>query len=185
MPDMTPEERAQIPKLDGDQNVRDNASGRFTEEARRVTEPEAVTVERDKLDTERHVDDRVEPPIEDDDKTILKIVEGKLALADSPQDAASVRAQVMILVDTAIYDAGLEPELKVEDLTFSQALELLLNGMAIHNDEWPEKDLWIRIEHRDESLGTPPYTFISRPDGGRGPWSPTGRDMLSSKWRAA
>ncbi len=37
-----------IPKLDGNQNVRDNATGELTHEWRRLTEPDKVTVETDR-----------------------------------------------------------------------------------------------------------------------------------------
>jgi hypothetical protein len=181
MPDMTPEERAQIPKLDGDQNVRDNKLGRFTEEARRVTEPEAVTVERDRksLDTERHNDDRVE-------LTIGKVIEDILSpieLLDDIDEVRKVRALAHMAIDAEFVRAG--HAIDTENLSFSAALNLAKQGMAIQRDGWNGKDLVVRLQHPDsESFMTLPYSYISYPDGRRGPWVPSVSDLLAEDWRA-
>jgi hypothetical protein len=41
------DDRVEVPKLPGNENVRDNATGQFTQEARRITDPENVTHETD------------------------------------------------------------------------------------------------------------------------------------------
>jgi hypothetical protein len=100
---------------------------------------------------------------------------GRLALADDGdyRDADAVRKDCARIVDALIAKAGLP--LKLQDLNFSEALDLCKNGMAIKRQD---SNVAIRFE--------PPGRLVYREEDGAvtGQYYGSSDDLLAEDWRA-
>lgn len=80
----------------------------------------------------------------------------------------------------------------MSNLTFSQALNHLKNGIKMQRTGWNGKGLWIELQTPDKnSKMTLPYLFISYPadaqntPGARVPWLASQTDILAEDWQTA
>ena len=80
----------------------------------------------------------------------------------------------------------------MSNLTFSQALLHLKNGIKMQRTGWNGKGLWVELQTPDEnSKMTLPYLFISYPadaqttPGARVPWLASQTDILAEDWQTA
>jgi hypothetical protein len=80
----------------------------------------------------------------------------------------------------------------MSNLTFSQALNNLKNGIKMQRTGWNGKGLWIELQTPDvNSKMTLPYLFISYPadaqntPGARVPWLASQTDLLAEDWQIA
>ena len=76
-----------------------------------------------------------------------------------------------------------EMESDSEGMTFSEALEELVDGNSIARSGWNGKGMWISLQNPDEdSKMTLPYIFMSTADGNLVPWLASQTDILSDDW---
>ena len=80
----------------------------------------------------------------------------------------------------------------MSNLTFSQALTHLKNGIKMQRTGWNGKGLWVELQTPDEnSKMTLPYLFISYPadakntPGALVPWIASQTDILAEDWQTA
>ena len=80
----------------------------------------------------------------------------------------------------------------MSNLTFSQALLHLKNGIKMQRTGWNGKGLWVELQTPDEnSKMTLPYLFINYPadaqntPGARVPWLASQTDILAEDWQTA
>ena len=80
----------------------------------------------------------------------------------------------------------------MSNLTFSQALNHLKNGIKMQRTGWNGKGLWVELQTPDASSKmTLPYLFISYPSdaqntpGARVPWFASQTDILAEDWQTA
>jgi hypothetical protein len=115
-------------KLKGNQNVREDG-GRFAKETLAGQPGHNVETDKRRPKPEAPV---IQPGLESQVAEVL----GRLEMADRPEEAATVRADALLLIDAAIMDAGLDPDLKTEGLSCQEALALYENGMLICRHGW-------------------------------------------------
>jgi hypothetical protein len=114
---------------------------------------------------------------------VIEDILSPIELLDDIDEVRKVRALAHMAIDAEFVRAG--HAIDTENLSFSAALNLAKQGMAIQRDGWNGKDLTVRLQHPDaQSFMTLPYSYISYPDGRRGPWVPSVSDLLAEDWRA-
>jgi hypothetical protein len=70
-------------------------------------------------------------------------------------------------------------------MTFSQALELLKDGVRIRREGWNGKGMWLALQVPDAlSKMTLPYIYMRTVTGDLVPWLASQTDILASDWQS-